>query len=121
MNSRVPSIENDHAESVRYWFAFDVSDLGPDPGPPGTTSLDGGTLAYRLCGLGIGVTGYDEADCLGLIEELLDGEPIPPVLSRIRNVDVDSLDLGSRVGVPVWRGIWYPASNLEGPSLPTDL
>lgn len=45
MNSRVPSIENDHAELVRYWFVFDVSDLGPDPGPPGTTSLDGGTLA----------------------------------------------------------------------------
>jgi hypothetical protein len=117
VNSQVPSIENDHAELVRYWFVFDVSDLGPDPGPPGTTSLDGGTLAYRLCGLGVGVTGYDEADCLGLIEELLDGEPVPPVVSRLRNVDVESLDLRSPAGVPAWRGVWYPPLDLGGTAL----
>lgn len=108
----------DEPDLVRYWFTFDVSGLGPAPGPPGTVTLDGGTLAFRLCGMGVGVTGYDEADCLGLIEELLDGEPVPPVRSRIRNVDVDSLELRSQVGVPAWRGVWYPALNLGGPDVP---
>lgn len=103
---------------MRYWFTFDVSGLGLAPGPPGAVRLDGGTLAWRLCGLGVGVTGYDEADCLGIIAELLDGEPVPPVLSRIRNVDMDSLQLRSKVGVPAWRGVWFPALNLGGPDFP---
>jgi hypothetical protein len=77
----------------RYWFTFDVSALSPAPGPPGTVTLDGGTLAYRLCGMGVGVTGYDEAECLCLIEDLLDGEPVPALLSRVRNVGVESLEL----------------------------
>ncbi len=107
----------DEPDKVRYWFTFDVSGLGPEPGPPGTVTLDGGTLAGWLCGMGVGVTGYDEADCLGLIEDLLDGKPVPPVLSRVRNVDVGSLELPARVGVSTWRGVWYPALNLRGPSL----
>jgi hypothetical protein len=65
--------------------------------------------------MGVGVTGYDEADCLGLIEEHLDGEPVPPVSSRVRNVDIESLELPARVGVPAWRGIWYPALNIGEP------
>ena len=109
----------DAAESdlVRYWFTFDVDDLGPDPCPPGIVTLVGGTLAYRLCGLGVGVTGYDEADCFALIEEVLDGEPVPHVSSRIRDVDIESLHLRTQLGVLAWRGVWHPALNLQGPSL----
>lgn len=111
------TVDAGESELVRYWFTFDVDDVGPDPGPPGTVTLDGGTLAFRLCGLGVGVTGYDEADCLALIEEVLDGEPVPQLSSRIRDVDIESLHLRAQVGVSAWRGVWYPALNLQGPSI----
>lgn len=119
MSSTDNAVDAAESDLVRYWFTFDVDDLGPDPGPPGTIVLDGGTLAYRLYGAGIGVTGYDEADCLALLEEVLDGEPVPQVSSRVRDVDIETLRLRAPVGVPSWRGIWYPALNLKGPSLPT--
>jgi hypothetical protein len=96
---------------IRHWFDFDVSDLGP-PESSGIT-LDGGTRAYRLCGLGVGVTGFDREDCIALIESHLGGEPVPPITNEIRDVDVSAITLP--VGVAAWRGIWSPPLNTGGP------
>lgn len=105
----------DDADLVRYWFTFDLTSLEPKVGP---ARVDGGTLASRFCGLGVGVTGYDAADCLELISALLRPEPVPPVMSAIRDVDVDALGLDHRfVGIPVWRGVWFPNQNGSGPTL----
>jgi len=89
----------DRPDLVRYWFTFEVAHLAPEPGPPGTVILDGGAFAYRYFGHGAGVTGYDEDDCISLIVSTLDGEPVPPVRSKTRDVDVEALDL-PRMGVP---------------------
>ena len=88
----------------RVWIEFD-----PDPG-----SVLWWISPYA------GVTGFDERDCLAMVAELLPGGaelPLP------RNITVDiSLADGPSVnplalGVPVWRGVWYPAVNLEtGPN-----
>ena len=103
---------------VRYWFAFDVAALAPEK-TPGTIVLDGGTPAYRLCGRGVGVTGYDEADCLAITAAVVSPEPLPPIMSATREIDVSSLDLDPQyVGVTAWRGVWYPALNRRGPVLP---
>ena len=106
--------DDDAASLVRYWFEFDVADLAPAK-REGWIQLDGGTLAYRVCGRGVGVTGYNEADCLALIESVLDDEPLPPVARVVREVDVDSLGVDKRhIGVTVWRGVWHPPLNRDG-------
>src|SRR5580700_3914461 len=89
---------------VRYWFEFELSRHQPEPPPPGTVQLDGEPPMYRLVARGIGVTGYDRSDCLDLIQEL-SREPLPAVTKEVRNVDIESLNIGF-VGNPVWRGIW---------------
>jgi hypothetical protein len=107
----VSNMDDDASELIRYWFAFDVSDLAP-PKTSGIT-LDGGTRAFRLCGNGVGVTGFNRQDCIDMVEARLGGEPLPPISAEIRDVDVSQI--GSLVGVPVWRGIWSPALNMKGP------
>jgi hypothetical protein len=39
-------------------------------------------------------------------EERRDDEPVPPVVSLVCNVDVESLGLRSPAGVPAWRSVW---------------
>jgi hypothetical protein len=79
-------------------------------------TLDGGTFAYRFCGRGVGVTGYDERDCRKLIGDLLAPEQIPRVVRADRDVDVSRLPIAlAEIGVSVWRGIWFPRTNLRGP------
>ncbi|MEV0368000.1 hypothetical protein [Nocardia fusca] len=84
----------------RYWIEFDLereSDFWP-----------------QLC-QGVGVTGYDERDCLSMAADLLpDDAALPPV----RRITVD-ISLAEKfpvnppaLGVSVWRGVWYPPSNL---------
>ncbi|MFI9407348.1 hypothetical protein [Nocardia sp. NPDC052316] len=68
-----------------------------------------------------GVTGFDEQDCLAMVADLLaDDEELPPVrritvdVSLAEQLPVNPLALG----VPVWRGVWYPPVNLStGPNL----
>lgn len=112
----------DTVDLARFWFEFDVSQVGPPEGE-GTT-IDGGTLAHRFCGLGVGVTAFDRADALSLIEQVLAPEPIPPIVHEERDPDVSELAEGMRrlravgtsgLGVPIWRGIWFPALNRSGP------
>ena len=114
-------MSGDDPDLVRYWFEFDLTGLEPPSYSPGTVSLDGGTLAHRFCWKGVGITGFDEADCLTLLADVLAPEAVPPVRTSTRNVDVSSLDLEPRwVGtaiVPVWRGVWFPPQNAGGPVL----
>lgn len=96
---------------VRYWFEFDLADHTPPPADG--VRLDGGDATYRLLARGAGVTGYDEADCLRLIERQL-GQPLPPVAVTVREPSIEPDD-ARQVGNVAWRGIWFPPLNLSGP------
>src|SRR5438105_2342288 len=82
----------------RLWIANDMK-LG-DP------RSAGGLL------LGCGVTAYDYDDAVRLLREhICKADPLPPIRRVIENVDVSALDRGHvlpNMGVPVWRGIWFP-------------
>ncbi len=105
-------MDADEPGLVRYWFEFDLTGHELDR-PSGGIRLDGGTHAYRLLGRGAGVTGYDQADCLGLLRDQL-GDELPPVLRAERN-PVISERHAREVGNVAWRGIWFPSLNLGGP------
>jgi hypothetical protein len=93
----------------RFWFEFEVSP--PDVVPRSLDGPDHWKSIQRLRN-GVGVTGYDEADCLGLIQANVMGrDELPPIRRVVPDVDVSTLDEGhvlGNLGVPVWRGIWYP-------------
>ncbi|MFJ1455085.1 hypothetical protein [Nocardia sp. N2S4-5] len=88
----------------RFWIEFD-----PDHG-----TVLWWTRPYA------GVTGFDERDCLTMVADLLPSyEELPPVrritadISLAEELPVNPLALG----VPVWRGVWYPPVNLDiGPT-----
>ena len=102
---------------VRCWVEFDLESDAPEP-PDLGIAIDGDAGRYRILNRGIGVTGYDEADCLGLIRDLRDGEDLPPIIRLERDVNVDALGIADEVGVPVWRGVWFPRLNLEPSNRP---
>jgi hypothetical protein len=113
----------DRPDLRRLGLEFDVSDHEPEPLPPGHIQLDGGDLVWRAFGRGVGVTGYDEADCLQLVTDAYQ-LPVPPITVRIADVTIGTLEERSRpaaaavrlLSVMVWRGVWYPSPNLgRGP------
>ncbi|WP_174186243.1 hypothetical protein [Nocardia barduliensis] len=62
---------------------------------------------------GVGVTGFDVPDCLSMVADLVPDGPLPPV--RRITVDIslaEPLPVNGYLGVPVWRGVWYPPVNL---------
>ena len=80
----------------RYWIEFRDSDA------------HGCRLPSRC-----GVTAWSESDALDLVAEMYcarDEAPAPS--SIVSDFDVSELDddanVGPNLGVPVWRGIWYP-------------
>lgn len=89
----------------RFWIEFD---LGSEP------------FSWPRLRPGVGVTGFDERDCLSMVADLLDPDTeLPPVrritvdISLAEKLPVNPLALG----VPVWRGVWYPPTNLRtGPT-----
>jgi hypothetical protein len=98
----------------RYWIEFAVSPRVQSQ--RGRITIDDTPEAYARGGCG--VTGYDLDDCLRLVQEIVfKGHALPLVAQVIEDVDVSSLGdrLRSRVGVPVWRGIWYPDFQRSGP------
>jgi hypothetical protein len=100
----------DSTDLLRCWVEFDLE--ADAPATP--TSRDKPRRGHpSLSDSGIGVTGYDEADCLALIKDLLDGEELPPILRLDWDVNVDALSVADEVGVPVWRGVWFPRLNLK--------
>lgn len=94
---------------TRLWVEFDVQAwLGLDEREPWGWMGDLAILD------GCGVSGFDEADCLRLVSDaVFRGRPLPPVRRSVRNVDVSALPerIRSEMGVPVYRGVWFPALN----------
>ena len=72
-------MSDDDGDLVRYWFEFDLTGLEPPPPRPGTVSIDGGTMAHRFCWKGVGITGFNQSDCLALLAEVLAPEQVPPI------------------------------------------
>lgn len=90
----------------RYWIRFDPQQCS-DP-------------RFRQ---GVGVTGFDVPDCLSMVVKLFPDEPMPPVHRITADISLaEPLPVNPRyLGVPVWRGVWYPPVNLEtGPTRAID-
>lgn len=89
----------------RYWLHFDISGIYPHGWPPV-----------------VGVTGRDFDDCLKIVRHWY-GPPYPPLTRVVEDPDLTEFQpgmvpLGQPLGVPVWRGIWYPPVNLTGLEAP---
>jgi hypothetical protein len=115
----------DRPDLLRLWLEFDVSDHEPEPLPPGQFRLDGGDPVWRTFNQGVGVTGYDETDCLQLIADTYQ-LPVPPITVRIADVTIAMLEERSKPAasavrlhsVMVWRGVWYPSPNVGRDPVP---
>jgi hypothetical protein len=87
----------------RFWFEFDL--------PSRESERES---AFACLSLGVGVTGFDAADCLWMIRDLLPTLSMPPVHAVTPDVSLAEFApwmIG--LGVPVWRGVWFPADNLR--------
>ena len=95
---KLPSMHGLH----RYWFEFAASE-------PREREL----LARHFLLAGCGVTAWNEEDARRLIhEQFFSGDPLPPIRSVCADVDVSTLDpdhVRPNMGVPVWRGVWFPS------------
>ncbi|AHH16901.1 hypothetical protein NONO_c21030 [Nocardia nova SH22a] len=85
----------------RFWIEFDLGDEW---------------ISWSLLNPAVGVTGFDERDCLSMVGEMFpEGTELPPV--RRITADVSLAEkfpkLPTYLGVSVWRGVWYPHSNLS--------
>lgn len=71
---------------------------------------------------GVGVTGFDIPDCLSMVADLVRDGPLPPVRRITADVSLaEPLPVNRCLGVPVWRGVWYPPVNLgTGPTRSID-
>lgn len=100
-----------HPDLLRkYWFEFS----------PTNEALAIWASPARSVTSGVGVTGYDEEDCLRLIEETFGG-PLPPVERVLVDVTFEqAAELGAGpnwIAVMAWRGVWFPPRNQGGPVL----
>jgi hypothetical protein len=81
----------------RYWFEFDAPKEHPH--------------AAEIV-MGCGVTAYHEDDAVVLLrQQMFEGDPLPPIRRVIEDIDVSTLDenhIRPNMGVPVWRGVWFP-------------
>lgn len=102
---------DDFPDLHRFWIEFDIpASEHPDRPAPGTISLDGGSRRYRMLSRGVGLTGYDLEDCLGMVREVLE-EDLPPFTTVVTDPDLSGPEWDSRLtgsGSPVWRSIWFP-------------
>ena len=82
----------------RYWFEFDR----PKPEGPGVNWEQG-----------CGVTAYDYEDALTLMKEsVFSDRNLPPIRNVIEDIDISALDeerVRSKIGIPVFRGVWFPS------------
>jgi hypothetical protein len=88
----------------RYWFEFDF--------PKPRLSHDAYIPACGCCG----ITAFDYNDALIIMRRFMLLENEKPIFSRvIENIDVSTIEdmhIIPNLGVPVWRGVWYPSYNL---------
>jgi hypothetical protein len=86
----------------RYWFEFEL--------PQAKARI----VVY---GLGCGVTAYDYDDAISLMNDhLFSAQEIPPIRRVIETVDVSTLDakhVRVNIGVPIYRGVWFPFSGIR--------
>ena len=88
----------------RYWFEFDFS-------------AQAASYGWRyLPALGCGITAYNYADAIRIMQIFLLRDPGMPLFKAvIVDIDVSTLDprhILPNIGVPVWRGLWYPKITL---------
>lgn len=85
----------------RYWLEFEVSEADVSR-----------YSSYAGLQRGCGVTAYSQEDALVLLREhLFRNDPLPPISKVIEDVDISTLEKNHilpNIGVPSWRGIWYP-------------
>jgi hypothetical protein len=110
-------VRHDHDVSLtRFWFDFDLEGHRPPEPAPGTTNVDG---QYQWLSWGAGVTGYDEADALALLRDVV-GADLPARIRTVTDVDADRAAVGIPdflvVGNAAWRGVWFPPDTLRGPT-----
>lgn len=87
----------------RFWFEFEL--------PPWKPGLDSSLASLYY---GVGVTGFDTADCLWMVRDLVPLPGLPPIRSITPDVSLADFVPPSPIslGVPVWRGVWFPPVNL---------
>ena len=87
----------------RYWFEFDIS---------GENLSQFGYLPMHGCG----ITAYDYNDALNIMRHfILRSDDLPKFTRIVENIDVSTLEdkhIIPNLGVPIWRGVWFPAYNL---------
>jgi hypothetical protein len=102
---------DDSPDLHRYWIEFEIPpDECPPTPAPGRISLDDGSRRYRMLAEGVGVTGYNLDDCLGMVAEVVEGH-LPVVKAVLTDPDMSGPEWNSRLaysGSPVWRSIWFP-------------
>jgi hypothetical protein len=57
------------------------------------------------------VTAYSYEDALSLLKEKVFEGTEPPIIDVVPDVDISELDQNHvipNMGVPVWRGVWFP-------------
>jgi len=83
----------------KYWFEFDFSQSEVPP---------------RGCKLGYGVTAYGYEDALALVKEIVFEDcDVPPVRNVVEDINLSTLDeerVRSKMGIPVFRGVWFPTN-----------
>lgn len=92
----------------RYWFEFEF--------PAPRLSHYGYIPACGCCG----ITAFDYDDALKIMRLFILRDNEEPIFSRtVKNIDVSTIEdmnIIPNLGVPVWRGVWYPSYNLwQGP------
>jgi hypothetical protein len=99
----------------RFWFEFEArlvpfEDQGARVDGPGPA---------RPVTRGVGVTGEDERDCLGIVQaKIFDGLALPPVSRVVPDIDISTLgeQVLSNMEPPIWRGIWFPPGYADPPT-----
>ena len=88
----------------RYWFEFDLSQHG---------------ALTPECG----VTAYDYEDAVNLMKETVFGNShLPPVRNVVEDIDISTLDerqVRPNMGIPVFRGVWFPAMTAKSRQIAT--
>jgi hypothetical protein len=90
---------------IRYWFEFDY----PKP-------RIGHGVYIPACGC-CGITAFDYQDALKIMRRFMLRDNETPIFKRvIENVNVSTIEdkrVIPNLGVPVWRGVWFPDYNLR--------
>jgi hypothetical protein len=89
----------------RFWIEFDLASV------EAADEIED-TFALGYVRNGLGVTGVDLDDCLGIVRaRVFNGAALPAVSRVVEDVDVSTLSeeiVVPNIKPPIWRGIWFP-------------